>query len=596
MHTHPNDPTRIGQLESGNFDAIPDLMPAQSLSARAMPAALLATCFAALAIGYWVARGQPREIGESVSDRVQCLSYAPFRKPGETPFIEETVVSEARIAEDLKLMSARTGCVRTYAGRQGLDAVPRVAQSLGMKVMLGVWLGREREKNEAELARGIELANRFPDTVTALIVGNEVLLRRELPESVLAGYIDRARGETSVPVTYADVWEFWMQHRSLADHVSFVTIHILPYWEDHPVGIDAAIGHIVTIAEQMRAVFGGKDVLIGETGWPSAGRTRHAAVASRINQARFFRQFGVAAAEHNLRYNFIEAFDQPWKRRMEGAMGGQWGLFDSEGEAKFPATGPVEEDPDAWVGLVGAGAGLLLFGLGAALRRTRGWLLAMTAAVGAVAGAVLVAQWQYMVLWNRYPTEWLATGAYTVFAVGFAVVAARAIRDRLAPGLQSPVAPLPWRAAALQASVIPPFSAVLAEWRSGARPRSCLQWLSVMRIVFLFGAAAMTVLLVFDARYRGFPVPLYALPLMSLLLLLVAGFKASVFDVEEALLATIVLVGAVVFIPMERLSNLQALTFGLQSILLAGAATGFRFWRFQSGDDRRLEAADRAGA
>ena len=117
----------------------------------------------------------------------------------------------------------------------------------------------------------------------------------------------------------------------------------------------------------------------------------------------------------------------------------------------------------------------------------------------------------------------------------------------------------------------------------------------MLRLVFLFGAAAMTVLLVFDARYRGFPVMLYALPLMSLLLLMVARVRTSVFDVEEGVLATIILASALAFIPMERLSNLQALVFGLQMIVFAGSATGFRYWRFRL---RRsgLETADQAGA
>lgn len=560
-----------------------------------MRIALLATAFAVMGVAFWIFQGHPREVAEGASDRVQCMSYAPFRKPGESPFIEGTMVSEARLLEDLKLLSSRTGCVRTYSVQQGLDAVPRVAQSLGMKVMLGAWLGRDRAENDEELKKAISLANQYPETVSALVVGNEVLLRRELPESVLADYLKQARAQTRAPVTYADVWEFWMEHRGLAEHVSFVTIHILPYWEDHPVAIDTAIAYIVETAEQMRVAFNGKDVLIGETGWPSGGRSRRAAVASRINQARFFRQFSLAAAEHNLRYNFIEAFDQPWKRRMEGAMGGQWGLFDSEGEAKFPATGPVEEDPDAHRGLIAAAAGLLLFAGFAARRRVRGWLLLTAAAVGATSGAVLAEQWRYMVVWNRYATEWAATGIYAVLALAFAVVALQAIRSRLALGLQSPAAALALREAPLASRSIPAFRSVLSARRAGRPLDSSQQWLSLLRIAFLFGGAAMATLLVFDARYRGFPMPLYALPLMSLLLLLVAGFRTSVFDLEEAVLATIILVGALVLIPLERLSNVQALLFGLQMILFAGAATGFRYWRFQPATGH-LEAADQAGA
>ena len=72
-----------------------------------------------------------------------------------------------------------------------------------------------------------------------------------------------------MPVTYADVWEFWERNRDLQDAVDFVTIHILPYWEDFPdPGRDAA-AHVISIREKMATAFPGKDILIGETGWPS---------------------------------------------------------------------------------------------------------------------------------------------------------------------------------------------------------------------------------------------------------------------------------------------------------------------------------------
>jgi exo-beta-1,3-glucanase (GH17 family) len=568
-------------------------MPNRPSSRRLALITLLATLFAALGIVYWWALGTPRTIAEGESDRVQCLSYAPFRLPGETPFNESLVIPPERIAADLRLLRERTDCVRTYAGRQGLDAVPEIAQSLGMKVLLGVWLGRERDRNEEEVARGIELANRYPDTVKAVIVGNEVLLRRELPEAVVGEYIDRVRAAVRVPVTYADVWEFWMEHRALAERVSFVTIHILPYWEDHPVGIEGAIDHIVEVAEQMRQLFDGKDILIGETGWPSEGRSRRAAVAGRVNQARFFRQFSQAAAEHRLSYNFIEAFDQPWKRRLEGAMGGQWGLFDSGGEAKFPATGPVEEDPDAWQGFAGALLGLVLFGAMGYRRGLRGWSWLLAASVGTCAGAVMVAQWKYMLVWNRFVPEWTVTSVYALLGVAFAAVAVRAVHRRAATGLGSDVTPLaeaPGLVAAAsirRAVTIPPIAAVARPWRpGGGRPRGVTDWLGVLRFVFLFGVAAMAVLLVFDPRYRGFPWPLYALPLMALVLVRLAGYRTDVFDREEAALATVAAACAVVFILVERLSNLQALVFGLVVIALAGVATGFRYWRFRPWEER----------
>ena len=237
--------------------------------------ALLALAWLAAAAGT-IAASRARAIADAPAGMLDCLSYAPFRKPGETPFDPAANVSRERIAEDLRLLSSRTNCVRTYSIDQGLDAVPEVAASLGMQVLLGAWLSRDREQNRIELDRAIALAREHRGTVRALIVGNEVLLRRELPEHELRAALLQARSEAGTPVTYADVWEFWLQHPELIDAVDFATIHILPYWEDEPVGIDEAVEHVRSIYRQVEQTLGGAPggrhtMLIGETGWPSAG-------------------------------------------------------------------------------------------------------------------------------------------------------------------------------------------------------------------------------------------------------------------------------------------------------------------------------------
>jgi len=122
------------------------------------------------------------------------------------------------------------------------------------------------------------------------------------------------------------------------------------------------------------------------------------------------REFSQAAADHHLNYNFIEGFDQPWKRGQEGAMGGNWGVFDSEGQAKFPATGPVAEDPYWYLGWRGA-----VGGLAAARGLPRRWQLTerlpqvQVLALGAATGGLVVAQLRYGMVWNRNPLEWGAT-------------------------------------------------------------------------------------------------------------------------------------------------------------------------------------------
>ena len=154
--------------------------------------------------------------------------------------------------------------------------------------------------------------------------------------------------------------------------MDFLTIHLLPYWEDEPSGIDQALKHVGDVRQTFGNKFAPKDMLIGETGWPSEGRQRETAVPSRVNEAKFMRGFVAMAEANGWRYNLIEAFDQPWKRASEGAVGGYWGLFDADRQDKGILAGPVTNVPywPLWLGV----GGMILLGtlvLGGRVRTTR---------------------------------------------------------------------------------------------------------------------------------------------------------------------------------------------------------------------------------
>lgn len=490
--------------------------------------------------------GQPKPVTEADDDQIACVSYAPFRKPGETPFDPQARVDPQRVRDDLERLSLRTGCVRTYAIAQGLDAVPAVAQELGMKVLLGAWLSRDEEENAAELELAIALANQYAGTVRALIVGNEVLLRRELPAQALAAHLQRARREAKVPVTYADVWEFWLRNEELAPHTDFLTIHILPYWEDDPIEVGAAVDHVVDIAREVREHFD-RPILIGETGWPSEGRQREGAVPSLVNQAEFVRAFVTAADEAGLDYNLIEAFDQPWKRRLEGAMGGYWGVLDVQGEPKFPWRGPVVEDPDADHGLVAAALGAVL-GLLVALAIRLG----PTGSIGAMlllapAATLLVRQWDYMLVWNRNPVEWAASGAWMLVGAVLCLLAAPRLGQRL------------------DGQPMPRLPAVARALAPGVRDRL----LSIGRLLVLGGACAMAIMLVFDPRYRGFPLPLYLMPGIALALLAWLGDRPPSSAAEERVLALLLGAASILVAVSEGPTNTQAMIYCALGLVLA---------------------------
>lgn len=518
---------------------------------------------AALALWYWWLLGVPVPLPDAPSDRLACVSYAPYRMPGQTPWDKDLVISRDRIEEDLRTLSQRFGCVRTYSVAGGLAAVPSVAQQLGMEVLLGLWIGRDAADNEEEIARGIGLARAHVGTVRAVIVGNEVLLRREQPAAALGGLIERVRKAVAQPVTYADVWEFWLKHPELAPATSFITVHILPYWEDQPVPVDHAVDHVVEVFGKVRAAFPGREILIGETGWPSVGRSRAGATPSRVNQARFIREFSAAVQANQLPYNVVEAFDQPWKRQLEGAAGGYWGLFDAAGEAKFAFHGPVTEEARWRWGMAAAAVSALAFMILGAFSlpaRSPGSVSVLLFA-GAATGGALAAQTRNMLLTNRTPTEWAVSFSYLVLALAAAWLLSRA----LAAWVQGDEAPRPaplWRVARTDSGA------------DGPRDMTATM-LSVLRFAFLFGAATVCLLLVFDARYRDFPLALFAVPVLGFLLLAIAGVGGERPDggdgVEERLLAAVMALAAPIIVWSEGLANQHALAWAALCWMLAGS-------------------------
>ena len=277
--------------------------------------------------------------------KLQCVSYAPYSKD-DSPFNPDYVVTEELVSKDLKLLSKYTDCIRTYS-TVGLEMVPKIARENNLKMLMGAWVSRDKISTQKELDVLIKLASENEDIVKAVIVGNEVLLRGDTSDKQLLEYITQIKNALpNTKVTYADVWEYWLKHPSIQNATDFVTIHILPYWEDEPMGIEKAISHLANVREEVESILKDENILIGETGWPSEGRMREDAHPSKINQAKFVREFVKLAEERNWNYNIIEAFDQPWKRISEGAVGGFWGLFDKDRNDKNVFAGDVSDFPN----------------------------------------------------------------------------------------------------------------------------------------------------------------------------------------------------------------------------------------------------------
>ena len=474
------------------------------------------------------------------------MSYAPFRD-GQSPLVEGTRVAAGEIDEDLALLSRYTGCVRTYSTAEGVDHVVPAARRYGLKVLLGLWLSNKAEKNRQQIATGIALAKAYPDVIAAVIVGNEVLLRGEMSVTDLIATIREVKSQVPEPATYADVWEYWLRYSDVQSAVDFVTIHILPYWEDFPLPDALAAAHVGAIRKRLADAIPGKDIVIGEFGWPGAGRMRDGARASPSSQARAITATLALAQRENFRLNVIEAFDQPWKRALEGAAGGYWGILDrNTGAPKFSFSGGAVSDHPNWIAQAVAGILLAALAFGGAFF-----------AQGEKGGSRYL--WARIAALTFLPAVLFGWTLETVSVESFSL--GSAMRS-LAFAATAAAASIVCAAACAGGRPLPTFASLFAGAAGDVR-RDALHWAlggTLVALMLLSIEAALG--LVFDPRYRDIPfAPLTAAVVPFLAVAISTPRPAGPAAKAEWLAAAVLALSAGYIVFNESFANWQSVWF-----------------------------------
>ncbi|MDE8344964.1 MAG: glycoside hydrolase [Acidocella sp.] len=502
----------------------------------------------------WAAPNQPQAGDVTMPPgKFNSLSYAPYQawqSPADKKF-----PTPREISRDLALVASRARGIRTYSSIEGTlpETLARIAdhtdiaalaKQAGLHMWLGIWLSSNKADNANEMQAGIAEANAHPDTITRVVVGNEVLLRRDLSEGDLTADIDYVHARVKQPVAYADVTDFWSQFPQVAPHVDIVMIHFLPYWENKPLGVDAAIAEIRGTTEKFKAMFPGKIISIGETGWPSRGRWRQDAAPSRVNEAVFLRKFVTLADQEHVDYNLIEAFDQPWKYADEGVAGANWGIWNAGRVPKFPLNGPVTEHPSwPWYACLGAFMGCVLFA-SVGFRNIR--LAVPSFALGN--GFAIACMGTLPMLYDH----WLELDALVNLPLQ-AIFAFMVIRraDKMLAG-----------------AALPPVVSGAATLRALRRGRLLINYDS-LGFMFLAGAAVFEAMLVFDGRYRDAPMPVFIIPVIGAVFRFWTKDKPVSLGWEEILAANALAVLSIADAIIEGPKNLDFVTWGVAALVLA---------------------------
>ncbi|MDP2070007.1 MAG: glycosyltransferase [Methylotenera sp.] len=269
---------------------------------------------------------------------VHGFAYSGFQE-SQSP-LDKEYPSTAELEHDLKILRPLTNRIRIYGALENSE-VTALASNLGFYITAGAWLDSDLNANRREVDALKAKIQNYPHIERA-IVGNEVLLRKDLTPEALFSYLDEVRKTTKLPISTAEPWHVWLKNPEMVKHVDYIAVHLLPYHEGLPV--ENAVDYSLSRYKELMETFPRKKIVITEIGWPSHGPTLGAAVASDVNQARFVREFLAKTVHKNYDYYLMEAFDQPWKQKIEGWAGPYWGMFSADRHEKYSLHGAVPKD------------------------------------------------------------------------------------------------------------------------------------------------------------------------------------------------------------------------------------------------------------
>ncbi len=289
-----------------------------------------------------------------------AICYSGFRdgqQPGgETPSCEQ-------VKEDLILLQSNWKYLRLYDCDPHAETVIQVIQkeSLGFKIMLGAYIEAEmnnpdcpwgggiyddetlksnRSSNDKKITRLIDWANKFPDIIFSLSVGNEACVDwsgNAVPVNRVIEFAQRVKQSVQQPVTFCDNYAPWQNKlKPLAEVVDFISIHSYPVWEYKPIG--EGLAYTIANYKAVADMYPGKQVVITEAGWAtqSNGRGIDPEHVNEQNQKRYYEELTKWSKQHNILTFFFEAFDENWKGSAHPLEPEKhWGVFDTNRQPKL---------------------------------------------------------------------------------------------------------------------------------------------------------------------------------------------------------------------------------------------------------------------
>ena len=332
----------------------------------------------------------------------QAICYGGYRT--QTRDTETTVT---QIKEDLKILKAiNIKVIRTYNVHhteaanllQAISELKKEDASFEMYVMLGVWIdcknawtdkthirNEDSERNSTEIAEAVRLANKYPDIVKIISVGNEAMVKWAwsyyVDPSIILKWVNYLQDlkkqhqlSKNVWITSSDNFASWgggdkeyhtEDLNKLIKAVDYISMHTYPMHDTHynpsfwgikeseqqltekekidsamKRAVDYAINQYNSVVSYMKSIGVIKPVHIGETGWATLSNEQYGNDGSKATDeyksAKYYQMMRDWTNKSGITCFYFEAFDENWKNASNpSGSENHFGLIDRQSQAKY---------------------------------------------------------------------------------------------------------------------------------------------------------------------------------------------------------------------------------------------------------------------
>ncbi|MCX6356886.1 MAG: glycosyl hydrolase family 17 protein [Candidatus Aureabacteria bacterium] len=254
------------------------------------------------------------------------------------------------VLNDMGLISAHFTKIRTWTIQYSNQYIIQAAHAKGVKVAMGAWgfpnstapNYYDEAASKAEIDSIVAQAKQYPGTVTTIICGNENLQDSANPNGLTQARIEElmtyaqsrlnADGLSGIKVATCQIDGVWIGHGSLAQCAALdeVWCDIYPFWHGDDPG-SPAVSYFQNLYNQVKGVAGGKPVVIGETGWATAGNSTWwggTCKPSEANAKTYFDSISAWLTANKVEGHIFEMFDEPWKYSANMNQESHFGIFE----------------------------------------------------------------------------------------------------------------------------------------------------------------------------------------------------------------------------------------------------------------------------